>query len=98
MEEAIVILISNVFLPQKKKKNNPVIQKERIKTRKSTHVFLLLVNRFWGEGRSLTDLAKRGLFIPPLFSSVFDSLQSSSNLFIFYFFAFLGVNKIENIK
>lgn len=29
-----------------KKKNNPVIQKERIKTRKSAHVFLLLVNRF----------------------------------------------------
>ena len=36
MEEEIVILISNVFSPQK---NNPVIQKERIKTRKSAHVF-----------------------------------------------------------
>ena len=84
MEEEIVILISNVFSPQKKK-NNPVIQKERIKTRKSAHVFLLLVNRFWGEGRSLTDLVERHIYSTSvqLLSSVFDSLQSSLQTFFF---------------
>lgn len=44
MEEKIVICISNVSSPQKKKKNNPVIQKEKIKPQRVPA--FLLVNSF----------------------------------------------------
>lgn len=58
MEEEIVILISNVFLPQK---NNPVIQKERIKTRKTAHDFFF-GKQVLREGHSLVDLAEKHVY------------------------------------